>query len=506
MKEPGSDHTALFVQLHKQSRPEYRLAIRAFPSFEPPSFFFSVISFFLFPLFSHTKHFAMLYDDPTALLDDDADVDDITYNNETRRQQAFEEGRNWLYKNPHFSLIHVEKHSNDDTVTMTMVDVTTADATCRQQLQEQGYYCLSHLWGRDARNYMWDDSGVLTKKGNTGDGDGGGAVLAPAVPMRIEKRATLLALLEQNPGFWWIDVFCARVDTPLRIMGSIYKYCTACFAMMDCSFQTLKQLDQGLPSLLQEVSLHFPEKKRPSRRLPIFIGYVDEDEEEEMDEDKALLFKTTLDKYPTEVQALLDLTQSTWFTRVWTLQEAVLPQQLFMVPETAQSSSELGTYTLDFSMVQKVSERLTTVGKVIMKGTETETILGDQYTRLIQQLETHVQEISVAQETYKQADALDEHDRLPCLQSTLHKFAESTRTCTDPVDFVYGVIGLLDIGLPRMNNASDVWYAFQRKFKDMRVQQLDLHYYSVCKSAPFDLSQASTMKSVYSSFIREMNL
>ncbi|KAI7881953.1 hypothetical protein K492DRAFT_176594 [Lichtheimia hyalospora FSU 10163] len=449
----------------------------------------------------------MLYDDPTALLDDD----DITYNNETRRQQAFNQGRNWLYKNPHFSLIHVEKH-NDDTVTMTMMNVTTTDTTRRQQLQEQGYYCLSHLWGRDARDYMWDDSGILTEKANLNDDDGGGAVLAPAVPMRIEKRATLLALLKQNPGFWWIDVFCARVDTPLRIMGSIYKYCTACFAMMDCTFQTLRQLDQGLPSLMQEVSTHFPTKKRSSHRLPIMIGYIDE--EEEVDEDKALLFKTILDKYPTEVQALLDLTESAWFTRVWTLQEAVLPRQLFMVPET-QPSRELDT--LDFSLVQKVSERLTTVGNAIMKGTSSKIlnnimegtsskILTDQHAHLIQQLETHVQEITVAQETYKQADALDEHDRLPCLQSTLHKFAESTRTCTDPVDFVYGVIGLLDIGLPRMDNAHQVWEAFQGKFRDMRVKQLDLHFYSVCKSAPFDLSQAKTMRTVYSSFIREMNL
>lgn len=442
----------------------------------------------------------MLYDDPTALLDDD-----ITYNNETRRQQAFDEGRNWLYKNPHFSLIHVEKHNND-TVTMTMVDVTKADTTCRQQLQEQGYYCLSHLWGRDAKNYMWDDSGILAEKEN--------AVSVSAVPMRIEKRATLLALLKQNPGFWWIDVFCARVDTPLGIMGSIYKYCTACFAMMDRSSQTLRQLDQGLPSLIEEVSTHFPEKKRPSHRLPILIGY--EDEEEDMDEDKALLFKTTLDKYPIEVQALLDLTHSAWFTRVWTLQEAVLPRQLFMVPET-QSSSQLDT--LEFSLVQKASERLTTVANAIKKlessnqihvtlqEEEPKSILDDQYTRLIQQLETHVQEITVAQETYKQADALDEHDRLPCLQSTLYKFAESTRTCTDPVDFVYGVIGLLDIGLPRMNNANEVWRAFQRKFRDMRVQQLDLHFYAICKSAaPFDLSQADSMKTVYSSFIREMNL
>ncbi|CDH60925.1 predicted protein [Lichtheimia corymbifera JMRC:FSU:9682] len=73
------------------------------------------------------------------------------------------------------------------------------------------YYVLSHLWGLKENNrYLWNEIGDYVDEEN--------GKPAEPVSMRPEKRDALLVLLRgHRDSYWWIDVLCARTDTPLDI-------------------------------------------------------------------------------------------------------------------------------------------------------------------------------------------------------------------------------------------------------------------------------------------------
>ncbi|CDH58050.1 predicted protein [Lichtheimia corymbifera JMRC:FSU:9682] len=98
------------------------------------------------------------------------------------------------------------------------------------------YYALSHLWGLSENNrHYWNDISEHVDDEN-------GQPVHP-VSMRPEKRDALLTMLKDHPdSYWWIDVLCARTDTPLDIMGDIYACCLECIAVIDCEPRLIPEL------------------------------------------------------------------------------------------------------------------------------------------------------------------------------------------------------------------------------------------------------------------------
>lgn len=158
------------------------------------------------------------------------------------------------------------------------------------------HYALSHVWGvSHAEEHLWHDIGHYVD-------DEHGQPVAP-VSMRPEKRETLLKLLYGMPGsYWWIDVLCARTDTPLDIMGDIYKHCMKCIAMIDCETESLQQI-----------------------RLLI---------KEQQDTFQYQYEQYTADEFRKRTDALDAMTHCQWWKRVWTWQECVLPKQVSLMAET----------------------------------------------------------------------------------------------------------------------------------------------------------------------------
>lgn len=157
------------------------------------------------------------------------------------------------------------------------------------------YYALSHVWGLSENNrYLWNEIGDYVDDENGKPAD--------PVSMRPEKRDTLLSMLKDHPGsYWWIDVLCARTDTPLDIMGDIYACCLECVAMIDCGPTLIPQLTS-----MTSVREHYFDSV-----------YVPEDDP---------FAKELYDiKLPKVRDALFTLMQCTWWTRVWTWQEMALP-------------------------------------------------------------------------------------------------------------------------------------------------------------------------------------
>lgn len=184
------------------------------------------------------------------------------------------------------------------------------------------YYVLSHLWGLSENNrHLWYEIGDYVD-------DESGKPVEP-VSMRPEKRDTLLALLKDHPdSYWWIDILCARTDTPLDIMGDIYACCLECISMIDCDPNLIRQLNtvKDLRNLL------------PAEGKNGITGL-----------NELLLFKQPYDKSLLQLMDLLFmLVHRQWWKRVWTLQEMALPfGEVRLMAETGTHRPLHNTITVD---------------------------------------------------------------------------------------------------------------------------------------------------------------
>ncbi|CDH59390.1 predicted protein [Lichtheimia corymbifera JMRC:FSU:9682] len=213
-----------------------------------------------------------------------------------------------LLDHPNFLLLYVP----DDGSKMRLVKPAT-DSYHRERIIQMldedklcllPHYALSHLWGTSKANqHLWEEIGDSVDDEN---GDP-----AEPVSMRPEKRNTMLTLLNDHPNsYWWIDVLCARSDTPLGIMGDIYACCYLCYAMVDCE-----------PELLSRI-------KSMGRRMR--SGSID-----------ARLSIWTKDFHKEARRLVIDtFCQCRWWKRVWTWQETVLPVEVLFIPEALTELSD----------------------------------------------------------------------------------------------------------------------------------------------------------------------
>lgn len=211
-----------------------------------------------------------------------------------------------LLSDPHFLLLYVP---NDKGTKMKLIRPATdtyhqsriIDKIPDKEEKEPAeasilpHYALSHIWGISKANlHLWQEIGdyVDDEKGQ------------PAAPisMRPEKRETLLKLLEHHPdSYWWIDVLCARTDTPLDIMGDIYAQCYKCYALVDCDAAVIPEI--------QRIGYKHEAVRFPSERI--------------------------LSSLPSEVDVWKAFINCKWWQRVWTWQEMALPKELVFIAETA---------------------------------------------------------------------------------------------------------------------------------------------------------------------------
>ena len=94
--------------------------------------------------------------------------------------------------------------------------------------------------------------------------------------------------------------------------------------------------------------------------------------------------------------------------------------------------------------------------------------------------------------------------------SLMLSLAESTRRCMDPVDYVYGVLGILQIKIPRMTDPEKVWQRFLSELDDYLdragFKKKDIHDHDGSKTKiigireyahKIDLTTAECMGDVY---------
>ncbi|KFH61784.1 hypothetical protein MVEG_12367 [Podila verticillata NRRL 6337] len=224
-----------------------------------------------------------------------------------------------LFSNRLFYLIHVDVN---DKISLVK---PFGNAEMQKDIQEEGYRCISHVWGTADRtvDYVWkkgedDECGANYHRieGITWD-----------VETRIEKRERLLQIFKYHGGYFWMDNLCidqskGPEDKPLEIMGDIYAKCKECICMLDYRpiSNERERIEELLENLTEERIANFPGKHEDSDMF----------------------------------NHISNMAKCQWFTRMWTIQEAVLsPVMLF----TSETSDGFEYAPIDRSLLQFSYER-----------------------------------------------------------------------------------------------------------------------------------------------------
>ncbi|KAI7887146.1 hypothetical protein K492DRAFT_202759 [Lichtheimia hyalospora FSU 10163] len=392
-----------------------------------------------------------------------------------------------LYNDENFLLIHVSDKDNEPMTIIRPGD----DIKHRQDIERQGgFYTLSHRWG-NAKDYpYWQVGAFIT------DLDGSPADPVPMVP---EKRDTVYALLKSHPGYWWIDVICARVDTPLVIMGSIYRCCKTCLAMVDCPTDTMHLLSreylkafnsQVVISCLRVQTAVIDLRYDPDRELVRAIIAPRAKDHYEL-----------LNQFQEHTQAIYRLLACQWFDRVWTLQELVLPLRVMMVSDQGGISGV--NAQVDIAAVMQIANSLVPC--------EYEVYLDDD---AVNDIDAGKCVHGVAQKAYGFLDGFDIYREscsndlygLYSLSDLFDNFSTCKRSCMDPVDYVYGILGLIDVDIPRMNDADLVWQTFLSKLKERLNSMIDQVTQGkvtfTISGNQVDLTKATNMSDVYKGLLK----
>ncbi|CDS10608.1 hypothetical protein LRAMOSA11094 [Lichtheimia ramosa] len=366
----------------------------------------------------------------TCNTDDDNDAFkiniDLDDDRDYRRKRFFEKGLSALLADEHFLVLYVPENGGKMQIIRPAGDPYHHKRIIKRINEAKGvpsfYYALSHVWGLTETNrYLWNEIGEYVD-------DEGGKPAAP-VSMRPEKRDTLLSMLKDHPdSYWWIDVLCARTDTPLDIMGDIYACCLECVAMIDCDPSVIPQLNT-----MTGVREHYFESVYLSRDDPFVKQLYDE-------------------KLPQVMDVLSKLMQCSWWTRVWTWQEMALPfGEVRLMAETGTHRPLSNTITLH-DLCDKFQH-------VVV-------VMDNEKYQAGSELRRWFQEIRFANEYLERSKDRVEVDFFYLIRT----LGNSTRRCMDPADYVYGVLGIFQIKIPRMSDPSAVWQLFLSKFDDYMVK------------------------------------
>ncbi|KAI7873427.1 hypothetical protein K492DRAFT_212062 [Lichtheimia hyalospora FSU 10163] len=356
---------------------------------------------------------------------DDSNKLDISLENvkDNDVKQFFEKGLNALLADSNFLLLYVPKNGAKMRIVRPAKDLYHRRRMIKRINEAKPipsfYYALSHLWGITENNrHLWHEIG------NYVDDENGKP--AEPVSMREEKRDTLLKMLEDSPdSYWWIDVLCARSDTPLDIMGDIYACCLECIAMVDCEPRLIPLL---------HTMVHAKED----------FPWGSKDNWQHYDK-----------KFPDLIELLFTFMQSEWWQRVWTYQEMALP--FGDVRLMAETGTHRHTIALNY-----LSDNHHIMVYVL-----------NEYEKHCDNVESPLRNVKAVYDwlhTVGSArnftETRNEKKSASGLMFLMDTLGDSTRRCMDPVDYVYGVLGMLQIKIPRMKDPEAVWKSFLCEFEN----------------------------------------
>ncbi|KAJ8659513.1 hypothetical protein O0I10_004878 [Lichtheimia ornata] len=321
---------------------------------------------------------------------------------------------------PEFRLLYVPPKDEDGIMT-----IITPSKHEPSYVPDRKFYALSHLWGTDPKDNLWDVSNFIS--------DEDGTTVEP-IPMREEKRETFLNLLQENPGYWWIDILCCRTDTPPIIMRGVYGCCHTCFAMLDCPSDAIEFFSVVLPPFKIE-------------NEQSFLNYT-----EEMSSPRPIsqLMPYPIQKLKEAWEYATIIWTCRWFSRVWTLQELALPSSVLLLSETCDMPCDSNTIEIEALKFQ-----MFLISEHHMLDMDT-----DEYDKSAGYLYDHLFVMRLSVKEIYEFNKNIQLQQLKSLDYLLDLLAKSERSCYFAEDYVYGILGILGWDIPRLNDMEDVWSRF----------------------------------------------
>ncbi|KAI7878246.1 hypothetical protein K492DRAFT_170992 [Lichtheimia hyalospora FSU 10163] len=90
----------------------------------------------------------------------------------------------------------------------------------------------------------------------------------------------------------------------------------------------------------------------------------------------------------------------------------------------------------------------------------------------------------------------------------MRSLGNSTRRCKNPVDYVYGILGMLHFQIPRLTDTNDVWRLFLSEL-DYYIKNIPQPSYLKVKvgedAHKVDLRKAKSMADVYKDLLKVSN-
>ncbi|KAJ3079277.1 hypothetical protein HDU99_000076 [Rhizoclosmatium hyalinum] len=391
-----------------------------------------------------------------------------------------------LLKSPYFWLVESDGNEN-----LKLVKPSTS-AVLRDRVVSTGYRCISHVWG-DARGF-WSTHGVK--------GFDGGA-LPWKVKMQEGKRSRILSALN-TPGFWWCDVFCqdqnSSIPEQFQIMGHIYSCCEETLALINVRSEAIQMFNANMSSLtpmLRYLALRTREDLSESvvgthtQEIPLVKRLTGIAASLASDSDWKVLLRTAAYRHGAKEDFTYGLTailDSSWFKRVWTLQEAVLPRKVILMSERLSLGSNgvrSPELEIDLTLIIKIAQALHLWTFPVIysvdyeKATETKmneesNAYGSGYIDLLSRLTSHLKQIQrialeIALISKMQVLLKDRVLSANIREVTLRSLAASTRTCTQHQDYFYGVMGLLEIDVELGLNPEGALKSFLTSLRELGI-------------------------------------
>ncbi|CDH52936.1 predicted protein [Lichtheimia corymbifera JMRC:FSU:9682] len=305
------------------------------------------------------------------------------------------------FSHPDFRLLYVPP--KDEHGKMMIITPSEHEPS---YVPDRKFYALSHLWGTDPNDNLWEVSDFII--------DENGDTVEP-IPMRKEKRKTFIKLLQDNSGYWWIDILCCRTDTPPVIMRGVYGCCHTCFAMIDCPSKAIEYFSIVLPqSELHDKSAAIIDLNVARMRWG----------EPPFSDTKSFLMEGC--------KHARDIWECRWFSRVWTMQELALPSSVILLSETCG----MLCYISADSLCSKQHDFWFYFDVVIYKKDEGDSAMA---------LQKHLSILRNAAHKSQGFEEKPNYDRFPNLDWLLTQFSLSERSCSFAEDYVYGVLGILEL-------------------------------------------------------------
>ncbi|KAJ3114931.1 hypothetical protein HK100_001506 [Physocladia obscura] len=197
-----------------------------------------------------------------------------------------------------------------DFMPLRLIDITTqASPALISKPAHSSYACISHVWGEKTTELLIPEHADIVR-----------GVGWPCNVVSVDKYTTMLTLARKYSEKIWLDLACINqmMDSDkcaqIKVMGDIYKHCHLCLVYVEDLHEETEAALNDLKSVFENVDKN--------------TEYIE----------SVKCWQKIFGENPTIVRSIASsiavaslASRCEWMRRVWTLQEALLPNKVIII-------------------------------------------------------------------------------------------------------------------------------------------------------------------------------